>query len=169
MGMLNAFGGASATSRISLQPFDGPYCAALAAMRLDAAAPGAAPHLSLASPNPLPKGQKLRFRVEMPDWASHLTVTYLTVSGDAGHLVNGAAVQSGGTLTFADPRWVAVGPFGTELLVAVASDRPVFAQKRRTVERQADYAPALAAALRAMREEGKRAAVRVIVVETAER
>ncbi len=168
-GMLNAFGVASAAPQFNLQAFDAPYCDALEAMRLDAAAPGAAPHLSLASPNPLPKGQKLQFRVEMPDWASHLTVTYLTVSGDAGHLVNGAAVQSGGTLTFADPLWVAVGPFGTELLVAVASDRPLFVQRRRTVERQADYAPALAAALRAMREEGKRAAVRVIVVETAER
>ena len=168
-GMLNASGVASAALQFSLQAFDGPYCDALEAMRLDATAPGAAPHLSLASPNPLPKGQKLQLRVEMPDWASHLTTTYLTVSGDAGHLVNGAAVQSGGTHTFADPRWVATEPFGTDLLVAIASDRPLFAQKRRTVERQADYAPALAAALRTMREEGGRAAVRVIVVETAER
>jgi serine/threonine-protein kinase len=167
MGMLNAFGGASATSRISLQPFDGPYCAALAAMRLDVAAPEAAPHLSLVSPNPLPNGQRLQFRVEVPVWASRLHVTYLTVSGDAGHLVNGAAVRPGETLIFNDPRWIATEPFGTDLLVAVASDRPLFAQKRRNVERQADYALALTAALRAVQEKGGRAAVRVIVVETA--
>jgi hypothetical protein len=168
-GTLNAFGVESAASRISLQAFDGPYCDALTAMRLDAAAPEDAPHLSLVSPDPLLNGQELQFRVEMPVWASHLTVTYLTVFGDAGHLVNDAVVQSGETLTFADRRWVATEPFGTDLLVAVASNRPLFTQRRRTVERQADYAPALAAALRTMREEEGHAAVRVIVVKTAER
>ncbi len=57
-------------------------------------------------------------------------------------------------------------PFGTDLAVVIASDRPLFGNSRPVIETQDAYMAALAAALRSARAAGTRVVVRPVVIET---
>ena len=158
--------------RLAVEPFDGPYCPALDAARLDVAPPDAGPQVTMLSPNPLPVGRRLRFQVRAPSgWPSvHLAIAYMTVEGFVAHIV-GVEMAPGTTVTFADPQWQAMEPAGTDLMLVIASDRPIFAPRgeRPRVERVAEFAPALALALREAREAGAHTAVRPIALRIAAR
>jgi serine/threonine-protein kinase len=158
-----------ASVSITVEPIDGPYCEVLSATASYAAAPGVRPGLTLLSASPLPEGQKLRFQVSPPEWARYLTVSYLAVNGVVGHLVENAPLLEGRAATFGEPHWEATEPFGTDLLLAITSERPLFAQKRRSVERITDYAGGLATALRQAQDSGNRLAVRVMAMRTVPR
>jgi hypothetical protein len=60
-------------------------------------------------------------------------------------------------------------PFGSDLVIIFASDRPIFQQRRPVVEKQADYLAALGARIRALQQQGGRITARVLLVETVER
>ena len=65
------------------------------------------------------------------------------------------------------PGWEVSEPFGTDLLVAVASEGPLFTgAPRPLVESQDAYLAALNEALRASRAAGRRVMVRPAVIET---
>jgi hypothetical protein len=60
-------------------------------------------------------------------------------------------------------------PYGTDMIVVFASERPLFPTPRPQVEPLDSFVPALAAALRAARENGVRVSARAMVLETVER
>ena len=60
-------------------------------------------------------------------------------------------------------------PYGTDLAVVIASDRPLFATSRPIVEPQAAYLAAVAQAIANQQAAGGRVEVRPVVIETVER
>jgi serine/threonine-protein kinase len=165
----------AAAGRLALQEFDGPYCPALAALRPVLAEAGLAPRVAVQGPSPLRGGDLLRFAVTMPDWPAHLYVAYFMKSGEVAHLVPSATHPAGATVRLGEPRagfpgWEVSEPFGTDLLVAVASEGPLFTgAPRPLVESQDAYLAALNEALRASRAAGRRVMVRPAVIETIAR
>ncbi len=150
--------------------FEGPFCAVLEALRGRAEA---APSGVLLGNLPLVKGELLRFELGMPNRTGQLGVTYLLASGQVAHIVPPQAMAAGARQRFGDPRpgfdgWVVDEPFGTDLLLAVVSDRPLHARPRPMVERTEDWLAALAAALRQADAEGNKVAVTTLVVPTRE-
>jgi hypothetical protein len=124
-----------------LREFDGPYCPALDVLRPVLAEAGLAPRIAVQGPEPLRGGDLLRFQVTMPDWPAHLYVAYFMKSGEVAHLVPSATHPAGATVRLGEPRagfpgWEVSEPFGTDLLVAVASEGPLFAGARPLVESQ---------------------------------
>ncbi|MDW8397812.1 MAG: protein kinase [Acetobacteraceae bacterium] len=161
-------------ARVQVQPFDGPYCQAAALLRRVLAGPDEGPRVELDGTMPLRRGQLLRFEVRMPDWPAHLYVAYFMKSGEVAHLVPSERRPAGARVRLGDPApgfpgWEVDEPFGTDLMVVVASERPLFPGRRPMVEPQEAYLAALGAALEGARREGARIAVRPVVVETAER
>jgi len=161
-------------ARLALQPFDGPYCPALDLLRPVLAAAGAAPRVTTLGRTPLLAGDLLRFDVTMPDWPGHLYVAYFMKSGEVAHLVPSATHPAGAVVRLGEPRagfpgWEVSEPFGTDLLVVVVSEGPLFGASRPLVETQEAYLAALGEALRGTRQAGRRVLIRPLVVETAAR
>jgi serine/threonine-protein kinase len=161
-------------ARIALQPFDGPYCPALPLLRSVLAGPADAPQVAVDGAMPLRRGDLLRFGVTMPSWPAHLYVAYFMKSGEVAHLVPSAQHPANARVRLGDPApgfpgWEIDEPFGTDLMVVVASERPLFPGLRPFVEPQEAYLEALAAALDGARRQGSRVAVRPVVIETVAR
>jgi serine/threonine-protein kinase len=160
--------------QLRLQAFDGPYCATLDALRAVLSGPESAPLVSLVGRAPLVKGQLLRFDVALPDWPSQLYVAYVMNSGEVAHLVPSNPQPAGARIRLGEPRagfpgWEVDEPFGTDLMLVIASERPLFPANRPQVEPLDSYVAALSAALRTAQREGWRVAVRPVVVETVPR
>jgi len=163
-----------AATRLQVQPFDGPYCPAFDVLRPVLATPDAAPQVNVVGNMPLLKGQLLRFDVTMPNWPAQLYVAYFMSSGEVAHLSPSAPQAANATVRLGEPSgsfpgWEVDEPYGTDLMVAVASERPLFDAPRPVVESQADYLAALSAALDSARQAGRRIAVRPLVIVTAPR
>ncbi|WP_052389669.1 serine/threonine-protein kinase [Belnapia moabensis] len=154
------------TTRIALDSFDGPYCRTLDIARPVAALGEDVPNLVFTNATPLREGQGLRFSVTTPPWPARLHVAYLSEAGEVGHIVQGGAPQPpNSSISFGDgTRWVARAPFGTDMLVVIASEAPLFQQRRRP-EPLDDFDIALAGALRDAQEAG-RVAIRVVLLQT---
>ena len=160
-----------AAALLRLHPFEGPYCAALDLLRPVASADGQAPRVEIVGSQPLQRADLLRLDVQLPDRAGQFTVAYLMQSGEIVHLVPSEAHAAGARLRLGEPRpgftgWEVDEPFGTDLILLIASDRPLFAQPRPQIERLDDYLAALDAVLREGRPRGLRVAARAVVVET---
>jgi eukaryotic-like serine/threonine-protein kinase len=162
-----ALGIPASAARLWLEPFDGPYCEVLSQVRGIAAANGG-PQVTLNSPDPLPGGEVLRFRVQTPGWSAHLHVSYLMTTGDVGHLFSTPSrLAPRSTLTLTDPKWEATDPYGTDLLLVIASERPLFGgPRRRKVEKLDQFAADLAPALSAAQDKGGRVSAQIIAVRT---
>jgi serine/threonine-protein kinase len=161
-------------ARLTLTPFDGAFCDALDLLRPVLGPAGAAPSVSVVGRLPLEKDELMRLDVQMPDWPAHLYVAYFMHSGQVANLVPSALQQAGAQIRLGEPQgtfpgWIVDEPYGTDLAVVIASDRPLFGASRPVVESQADYVAALAAALRNARANGTRVVVRPVVVETVAR
>lgn len=161
--------------------FEGPYCDALDLLRPFADPFGEAPSgLSLALAGDrlrLVLGDLLTVRIGMPRFPAYLRVSYFTHDGEVVHLhpstADGArSFAAGSRVSLGDPaeggqRWEIGPPYGTEMIVAVASERPLFETAREDFETSAAYL----AALRERLADGRagRIAARVLMVEVAER
>jgi hypothetical protein len=158
-----------AAAELSLALFDADYCPMMRALRPAMLGNARPPRLRLPSPDPLLAGQRLRFKVEMPDWPAFLHVFYLDTAGHVGNLVQAgnAPYPPGAVPEFGRPYWVASEPFGTDLLIAVASERPLFRGARRNAERQDDVAAALRTALERAQASGQRIAVSAVTQQTS--
>lgn len=158
-------------ARLMLTSFDGPYCEALDLLRPVLGPAGAAPTVDVVGRLPLQKGELMRLDVQMPDWPAHLYVAYFMQSGQVANLVPSALQTAGARVRLGEPQgaftgWEVDEPYGTDLAVVIASDRPLFGNSRPVVEAQEAYVAALAAALRTARASGTRVVVRPVVVET---
>ena len=161
-------------ARLTLAPFDGAYCPALDLLRPVLGPAGAAPSVEVVGRLPLQKGELMCLDVQMPDWPAHLYVAYFMQSGQVANLVPSALQTAGARVRLGEPQgsftgWEVDEPFGTDLAVIIASDRPLFGASRPVVESQDAYVAALAAALRNARASGTRVVVRPVVVETVAR
>ena len=161
-------------ARLSLTPFDGAFCEALDLLRPVLGPAGAPPTVAVVGQQPLQKDELMRLDVRMPDWPAHLYVAYFMHSGQVANLVPSALQQPGAQIRLGEPQgsfpgWIVDEPYGTDLAVVIASDRPLFGATRPVVESQAEYVAALGAALRNARVNGTRVMVRPVVVETVAR
>lgn len=162
------------TATLRLQTFEGPYCGALDSIRQVAAGAQEAPLVAIAGSMPLQRGDLLRLDVRMPAYAGQLYVSYLMKSNEIVHLVPSEPQPAGASLRLGEPRpgftgWEVDEPFGTDMIVVFASERPLFPQPRPVVEPIDDYLPALAAALREARNQGHRVSARAVLLETVAR
>jgi len=161
-------------ARLTLAPFDGAYCPALDLLRPVLGPAGAAPSVEVVGRLPLQKGELMRLDVQMPDWPAHLYVAYFMQSGQVANLVPSALQTAGARVRLGEPQgsftgWEVDEPFGTDLIIVFASERPIFPQRRPVVERNADYLAALNTRLRALQAQGARVTARALLVETVER
>ncbi|WP_439579551.1 protein kinase domain-containing protein [Elioraea sp.] len=161
--------------------FEGPYCDALDLLRPVADVFGEPPSgLSVALAGDrrrLVLGDLLTVRVGMPRFPAYLRVSYFTHDGEVVHLHpnSGDGARSfapGARVSLGDPaeggpRWEIGPPYGTEMIVALASERPLFESAREDFERSEAYL----AALRERLGDGRagRVAAQVLMVEVAER
>lgn len=154
---------------LQLQPFDGPYCDALELFRPVLAPFGAAPTAAVLGTLPLANGERIRIDVRMPPWPGYLYVGYLDSQGSVAHLVQARQMQASERLVVGQTDTYEVGvPFGTDLIVVVASERPLFGQERLSNSMQ-EFLPVLSRALAAQMQAGTRIAMRPVVLETVER
>ncbi|WP_204251233.1 DUF4384 domain-containing protein, partial [Elioraea rosea] len=164
-----------------VQGFEGPYCPALDLLRPHADAFGQPPSgLELSLPGGrrrLVLGDLLTVNLAMPAFAAYLRVSYFTHDGEVVHLhptpadparTFGPRVRvSLGDPASGGPRWEIGPPYGTEMIVALASERPLFSSSRPEAEQSDAYLSALAEALRS--GAAGRVAARVLMVDIAER
>jgi hypothetical protein len=146
---------------------DARHCDLLEQLRRLAAS--GEPQTVLVGTLPLQKNEAVRFDVSMPDRAGLLSADYVLATGQVFHMVQGAAVAPRSQRRFADRNWVVDAPYGVDLLVTVASDRPLFARPRPVVERVDDWLGVLAPALRQAEAQGGQVRVSTIAVPTRER
>jgi len=158
--------------------FDGPYCAALDLVR--PIAQPSSPFLGLNLKDEatiLKDHQPIVPMLRLPEFPAHLIVDYLSHDGSVTHLFptradHDKAFAANAAVTLGEPG-KGVGeagpPFGTDMIVAVASSIPLFAQRRpaegETVE---TYLPALRAAIEAAQQRNAKLAGRAIVLDTVE-
>lgn len=160
---------ANLTLRLAADVFDAPYCDVLAAIRPITAAPGAGlevePRARL-----LRRNEQMELALRMPPWAAHLNIWFVMHDGNALQLIRERPMAPGAQVslreTSPDFPWIIDEPFGLELVLVVASERPLFSAPRPDEEQ----VPALAAALEQAREASRqRLMARAVMVETRAR
>ena len=171
---LNEAGVPASAATLRLSPFDGPYCGALDIVRQVAADAGMPPQVQILGTLPLQRNDLLRLDVTMPPSAGYLYVSYLMKSNEIVHLVPSQPQPGGVRVRLGEPApnfpgWEVDEPYGTDLVLVFASERPLFPRPRPLLEPLNDFMPALTEALRNARAQGARVAARAIVVETVER
>jgi serine/threonine-protein kinase len=158
-----------------MRPVDGPYCDALDLIR--PIAQPSSPPLGLTLKDDithLHDGDAIRPIVKLPDFPAHLQVDYLSHDGSILHLFPDASHKdkvfaANAVVPLGDPKLGvgAVGPpFGTDMILAIASSAPLFAQRRPDEDTVAAYLPALRAALDAAQAKGVRLTGRALPVDT---
>nr|WP_275112944.1 serine/threonine-protein kinase [Rhodopila globiformis] len=148
------------------------FCPALDLLQSAAPPFGATgPHLSLTLVNgrtALRDGERIRPRLVMPGFAGYLRVDYITHDGNVQHLypqvadANGTVadrirlLSAGEQVGLGDPvpgqpGWEVGPPYGTDMIIAIASSQPLFTKPRpANVEPAAAYLPELDAAAQAV-------------------
>jgi serine/threonine-protein kinase len=118
--------------------------------------------------NGLHDGEQVRLRLVMPDFASRLRVDYLVHDGTVGHLypqIADAALQITAdaprtftpdeTVNLSHPSWTITPPYGTDMIIAIASSQPLFDRPRPSNGETADvYLRALQTALERAHQRG---------------
>ena len=114
--------------------------------------------------------------VNMPDFASYLQLDYMASDGSVAHLVNatpGPAIPANSLRLLGQPRppafpgFIVDEPFGTDVIVAIASSTPLFRTARPASEPMEPYLRDLKAALDAAARNGNRASAAVLMVRTS--
>jgi hypothetical protein len=107
----------------------------------------------------LPAGSTFLIEIESPSTPSFLHVTYIQADGKAVNLVQPdlmalSPVQPHTKMTLGDgrnggPKYTVAAPFGEEVVMAIASKAPLFAEKRPVTETEREFLTALRAAVMA--------------------
>jgi serine/threonine-protein kinase len=122
----------------------------------------------------LPLGSLLRVDLDVPAWASQVTLFFLDTAGEVVTLETFDRRAPGTRLRLGEPQgsftgWTLAEPLGTDLVLAIASDGPVFAAPRPDAEPAEEFAAALRDALAEARAAGRRLAAGVVAVEVVAR
>jgi serine/threonine-protein kinase len=128
-------------------------------------------------------GDHIRPRLVMPDFVGYLRVDYIAHDGTVQHLYPQVADSSGavadkvhvfvpdqkvslGDPAAGQPGWEVAPPFGTDMIIAVASSQPLFTRPRSAnVETAATYLRDLDAAVQAVRDNGGKLVGNALLVE----
>ena len=158
-------------------PVPGLYCDGLDAVRDAAAQPDGAPALLALTINGasgrvrLADRSKIAPRVVAPRFATYFTIDYLSNDGSMGHLYppsKAAPRPAGAALQLTGRESGGVGPpFGTDVVIAIASAQPLLTYPRPKTETIDQYLGALKAAVSDAKAQGAATAGGVIVVDTA--
>ena len=163
--------------------FEGPYCRAVELLRPIATRFGsAAPGLDLMLRNgqtTLQKDDYILFSLTIPEFSAYLQVDYLQHDGSVYHLYPGptetpTTYHAHRRVAFGEPKpgfsgWQVDEPYGTEMIIAIASSVPLFTQRRPESESAETYLRDLQAALDAARRREALLAGSATVVETRAR
>jgi len=160
---------ANATPAIAVasqvQTIDGPYCGALDTVRpyrplLSAAALS----LGLAGgKTTLANGALIALNATLPNYAGAVEIDYFQSDGTVFHLVPKLAA---GQLALNQTIGEVSAPFGTDLIVAIASSGPLFNPARPQLENDSAYLPALQLALQGATAAGGQVSVAALPVVT---
>lgn len=159
---------------------DGPYCTALDTIRpYHALFPGSDGALSLAlagGKTQLYNNDLITIDETMPNFSGYLETDYFSSDGSVLHLYptsTDAAQQfaAGGAKVLGDPAhggasWQVSAPFGTDMIISIASSVPLFAKLRPQDETASDYLTALRQALQNAAAGGAKISVAAIPVVT---
>jgi hypothetical protein len=176
-----------------VQPVDSVFCDALGVLHPVSAWAGA-PFSGLtvtAADNitTLHDGQRIKLRVTMSDFAGKLRVDYLAHDGSVMHLYPASADPSqnaaadptvtlppGAVLSLGErspghPGWEVAPPYGTDMIIAVASTAPLLAQSptRNAEDNAALYLRSLANGIAEVRRSGGQIAGTLLLINTVEK
>jgi eukaryotic-like serine/threonine-protein kinase len=156
--------------------FDGPYCDALDFIR--PIAQPASPSLGLTLKDDVTRlkdNDPIRPILKLPEFPSHLIVDYLSHDGSVTHLLPAdghpdKTFAANATVPLGDPA-LGVGtvgpPFGTDMIVAVASSVPLSVQRRSgETDTVSSYMPMLESAMEGARRRNAKLAGRALVLDT---
>jgi eukaryotic-like serine/threonine-protein kinase len=124
-------------------------------------------------------GDRVRVRLVMPDFAGRLRVDYIAHDGNVQHLYpqladSKAAIvadpprtfEPGEPVNLGHPSWQIGEPYGTDMIIAVASSEPLFDRPRPSNAETAEvYLRDLQAAIEALRQRGAHLAGAAVTLE----
>jgi serine/threonine-protein kinase len=124
-------------------------------------------------------GEPVRVRLAMPDFAASLRVDYLGHDGSVQHLYPQLAdskagivadppktFRAGETVSLANPSWLIGPPYGTDIIIGIASSEPLFDRPRASNSETADaYLRDLQNAVDNLRQRGARLAGSAVTLE----
>jgi hypothetical protein len=171
-----------------VRTIDPVFCPVLALLRpisVLGGAPGPGVGLTLnADRTVLQDGEPILPRITMPDFAGELRVDYLGHDGSLAHLYPTLAdptakvaaqpsrrLAAGAHLALGDPgagkpQWESGTPYGTDMIIAVASSAPLHVAAPHNVEDKADaYLADLARAIEQARAAGVRVSAALLLVD----
>jgi len=129
-----------------------PYAEAGPALALEVAQHG--------SPAELRDGDPLTLELSVPQQLDYLYLAYLQQDGRVGHLALLPVKEwAGGARVRIETGFEIAPPFGREMVIGVATARPLFARARPAFEQIESFAPALRHGLERATAEGDPAAV----------
>jgi serine/threonine-protein kinase len=148
-----------------VQTIDGPYCGALDTVRpFRPLLSPAALSLGLAGgKTTLANGALIALNATLPGYAGAVEIDYFQSDGTVFHLVPKLAA---GQLALSQNIGEVSAPFGTDLIVAVASSGPLFSSARPQLENDSAYLPALHLALQGATAAGGQVSVAALPVVT---
>jgi serine/threonine protein kinase len=163
----------------TIRTIDGPYCEVFDTVRPIAGA--GSPFLGLDLRDGATRLKAHEFIlpiVNLPDFPMYLQVDYFSHDGSVAHLfplpgaanpvLNPNATKRLGLDPHGKPNLEVGPPFGTDVIVAIASSVPLFTGRVRDDETRQTYLPVLKAAIDAAQRRNARLTGRVMVVETVE-
>jgi len=157
---------------LRLDLFEGPYCDVLDTVR-----PASAQTVAVAlrgGATRLKKDQDIIPQIVMPDFPAWLQLDYFSSDGGVFHMHPTAVTpatlaRAGSTVVLgAGPkeRWQVDAPFGTDMIVAIATSSPLFAADRPADETVPAYLAALRQALNDATRKGEKVAIGAMLVQT---
>ena len=143
----------NARSQVELRPW--PQCEALMTLEKPLAQPD---RPSIALPKAVYRvAETLAFDVSMAGFQGYVHVAYIQADGSVVNLAQSdsrtlSTLTAGSEMRFGDgregrPRFTVAPPFGSEMIVAVASKSPLFAENRPLVETEREFLTALRKAI----------------------
>lgn len=169
----------AATLDWKVRAFTGPYCGALDLLR-----PLGASGLTMTldgGATALHDGDKVVIDITLPPAARYLVVDYLANDGSIAHLaptgpgaVQPVAPGSRVVLGKPDPKtgfqgWEVGPPYGTDMIIAIASSAPLFTRPRPANDTTEAYLRDLDAAIATLRKRGDNLAGTALLLDTAPR
>jgi eukaryotic-like serine/threonine-protein kinase len=158
---------------------EGPYCPVLDAVRAYAkpfGTSGRSLGITLANGKTSLVAKDLVVpRVSMPDFPAYLQLDYIASDGSVLHMhdaTNGAPYPALAVPAFGEPKpgfggWGVDEPFGTDLILGIASSAPLFPVARPATDTLDGYLRDLSAALDRASRSGARVSTSVLLVRTS--
>jgi len=148
------------------QTFDGPYCDELNAIRPYHVLFGSPDRLSLGlqgGKTTLHDGDLITIVQTMPRFTNYMETDYFSNDGSVFHL---APKITPGQTSLTQPLGQVSAPYGTDMIISIASSSPLFPTPRPQDESAADYLPLLRQAMQNVVSSGAQVSVDAIQVNT---